>query len=230
MDVRVAVDATGAADAAARFVARRLRDAVRRRGRASVAVSGGSTPAAMFDVLATLEVPWPAVTVFQVDERVASDGDLDRNAVQLAHHLTDVVPLRAEQVRWMPVTALDLRRAAKRYAAFVAAAAPLDVVHLGLGDDGHTASWPPGDPVIDSSLVVELCGEFNGRRRMTLTPGPVNGARCRVVLAAGASKRSMVERLLAGDGSIPIARVRRAGTFLFVDRAAAPDAPVAADR
>ena len=221
MDVRVADDAAGAADAAARFVARRLRDAVRRRGSASIAVSGGSTPAVMFDVLSTLDVPWASVLVFQVDERIAPDGDPDRNAVQLAAHLSSVVPLPPAQVRLMPVTAVDVRAAARRYGAAVTSVAPFDIVHLGLGDDGHTASWPPGDPVVDSTLAVDVSGEFNGRRRMTLTTGPVNDARCRIVLAAGASKAPMVARFLAGDRTIPITHVRRTGTVLFVDRAAA---------
>lgn len=222
MDVRVADDAAGAAADAATFVARRLRDAVRRRGRATLALSGGSTPAVMFDVLATLDVPWADVLVFQVDERIAPDGHPDRNAVQLEEHLVRAVPALARRVRLMPVTSAHLGRAAARYATAIAHAAPLDVVHLGLGDDGHTASWPPGDPVIDSDRQVDLCSEFNGRRRMTLTTGPVNGARCRIVLAAGAAKAPMIERFLTGDRSIPITHVRRTDTVLFVDRAAAP--------
>jgi len=176
----------------------------------------------MFDVLSTLDVPWAAVTVFQVDERIAPDGDPDRNAVQLHDHLVAATPLRPAQVRLMPVTAARLPAAAERYGKLVAAAAPLDVVHLGMGDDGHTASWPPGDPVIDSPRPVDLCAEYNGRRRMTLTPGPVNAARLRVLLVAGAAKRPMLERLLAGDRTLPVARVRRSGTVIFADVAAAP--------
>jgi 6-phosphogluconolactonase/glucosamine-6-phosphate isomerase/deaminase len=165
--------------------------------------------------------------VLQVDARIAPEGDPDRNAVQLREHLVDAIGPRRPTVRWMAVTAADLGAAVRRYAADVARLEPIDVVHLGLGDDGHTASWPPGDHVIDSARVVDLCGEFNGRRRMTLTPHPVNGARCRLVLAAGPSKAPMVARFLAGDQSLPISRVRRTGTVLFLDRAAAP---AAADR
>ena len=120
----------------------------------------------MLAALAWCVVPWEAVDVWQVDERVAPDGHPDRNANQLAglpgrHHL-------------MPVTARDLRRAAARYAATLPER--FDVVHLGMGPDGHTASWPPGDPVVDSDRPVDLCGEFNGRVRMTLTP-PVDQRR-----------------------------------------------------
>jgi 6-phosphogluconolactonase len=221
VDVRIAADAAAAAEAAARFVATSLRGAVRRRGTASFAVSGGSTPAAMFDVLTTIELPWDRIIVLQVDERVAPDGDPDRNAEQLRNHLVERVGLRAARVRWMPVTGADLTRAARRYATEIDAVSPIDVVHLGIGDDGHTASWPPGDPVIDSPLSVDVSAEFNGRRRMTLTPGPVNAARRRLLLVAGASKAPMVRRYLVGDPTIPMSRVRRTGTVLVADAAAA---------
>ena len=151
---------------------------------------------------------------------MAPDGHADRNAVQLHQHLVAAVGLRASQVKLMPVTSADLRRAAGRYAAAVDAVQPFDVVHLGIGDDGHTASWPPGDPVVDSDRSVDVCGEFNGRRRMTLTPGPVNAARLRIVLAAGGTKAPVIERWLAGDPTLPISRVRRTGTMLVADRAA----------
>jgi 6-phosphogluconolactonase len=226
VELRVADDAAGAACLAAAFVARRLREAVRRRGVASIAVSGGSTPAAMFDALVAEDVPWAAVTVVQVDERIAPDGDPARNAAQLRAHLVDPLARRERRsgptVHWMPVTVRDLRGGARRYAAVLDALAPLDVVHLGLGDDGHTASWPPGDPVVDSTRSVELCGVFNGFARMTLTPGPVNAARCRMVLATGSSKAPVVQRFAARDPALPIDRVRRRGTVLVLDRAAAP--------
>lgn len=167
----------------------------------------------MIDALIAADVPWPTLTVWQVDERVAPDGDDARNAEQLA-----ALPCR---VRPMPVTSRDLRRAARRYSA--ALPERLDVVHLGVGDDGHTASWPPGDDTpIASTRRVELVGEFHGRRRVTLTRRMVNDARSRVVLATGSTKRPVVERWLAGDGSLPISAVRRTGTVVVLDPAAAP--------
>ena len=96
------------------------------------------------------------------------------------------------------------------------------MIHLGLGDDGHTASWPPGDDaIVASERPVDLVGEFHGRRRMTLTPPVVNGARARLVLAAGTSKSAIVERWLLRDSSLPINRVRRTATTAFFDEAAA---------
>jgi len=208
MDIRVSEDPS---EAAAKWIARRLRDAVRRRGSAAMAVSGGSTAPAMFEALRSYDVPWNQTTVWQVDERVAPDGDRDRNAEQLAGF--------PSRLRLMPVAVKDLRSAARRYAAGLPDR--FDVVHLGMGGDGHSASWPPGDPVVESARPVEIVGEFNGRKRMTLTPVVVNAARSRLVLTLGPSKAEMVNRWIQRDPDIPIARVRREGTVVFLDRDAA---------
>jgi len=210
MDVRVGSDAD--VQAAAK-IAGRLRDAHRRRAEAFLAMSGGSTAPPMIGALLDQDVPWETVTVWQVDERVAPDGDEARNAGQLA-----VLPC---VVRLMPVTNRDLRRSARQYGALLPER--FDVVHLGLGDDGHTASWPPGDdgPVI-SKRSVELVRDFNGMDRMTLTGRVVNGSRSRVVFATGRSKRPMVERWLDGDTTLPVAAVTRSNTWVFLDEAAAP--------
>lgn len=208
------------AAAAGRWLGRRIRDAARRRGEALIAVSGGSTAPPMFRALLDQDVPWDRLTIWQVDERVAPDGDPARNAVQL-------VPLPC-QVRLMPVTATDLAVAARRYGAGLPER--FDVVHLGLGSDGHTASWPPGHGVVDSERPCEAIGEFNGLARMTLTPPVVNAARSRLMLTLGASKAPMVARWLLRDPSIPADRVRRGNTWLFVDPAAAGELPPPDDR
>lgn len=201
--------------AAAAWLARRIRDAVRRRGDALIAVSGGSTAPPLFSALLEHDVPWDRTTVWQVDERVAPDGHPERNAGQLA-----AVPAR---IRPMPVTAQDLRAAARRYGAGLPER--FDVVHLGLGDDGHTASWPPDHPVVDSERPCEVIGEFNGFERMTLTPPVVNAARSRVMLTLGGSKAEMVERWMLRDPALPVDRVRRSGTIAFLDPAAASRLP-----
>jgi 6-phosphogluconolactonase/glucosamine-6-phosphate isomerase/deaminase len=218
VDVRVAPDAASAALEAAGWVAHHLRNAVLRRGVATFAVSGGTTPAAMFADLAALDVPWAAVTVFQVDERVAPDGDPARNAA-----LLDLLPVLGGRRQLMPVTAPDLQAAARRYAATLPDR--LDVVHLGLGDDGHTASWPPGDPVVDDTELVGLSGEYRGHVRMTLTPLAVNAARHRLVLAAGPDKAVAVERWLLGDSDVPVHHLRRSDTVVVIDRHAATRLP-----
>ncbi len=210
-------DAAAAAVEVAGWTAHQLRGAVRRRGAATIAVSGGSTPAVMFAELARLDVPWDAVSIFQVDERVAPDGDPARNAA-----LLEIFP-SAANVYPMPVTAKDLRAAARRYAA--ALPERLDVVHLGLGDDGHTASWPPGDRVADDLALVALSGEYRGHVRMTLTPVAVNAARHRVVLAAGSDKALALEGWLLGNTALPVRRVRNSDTVVVVDLAAAARLP-----
>jgi 6-phosphogluconolactonase len=215
MQIVVVDDAAAAASLAADMVARRIRSAVRLRGSACIAVSGGTTPAAMLAHLAQMDLPWPAVTVLQVDERVAPDGDPDRNVTMLS-----ALSSTAAHVLPMPVTAADLRRAAARYASRLPDR--IDVVHLGMGADGHTASWPPGDPVIDALARVAMSGPYQERVRMTLTPPVVNAARFRLVLATGGSKRPPLQRWLAGDRTLPISRVRRTGTVLVVDAEAAP--------
>lgn len=203
------------ADAAGRWCAGRIRAAVGARGEAVVAVSGGTSAPALFVALLERDVPWESVTVWQVDERVAPDGDPARNAEQLGD-----LPCR---VRLMPVTEADLSTAARRYGATLPPR--FDVVHLGLGADGHTASWPPGDAVVDSGDLCEVIGAFNGHRRMTLTPRAVNAARARMVLAYGASKAPVVDQWLRGGSPLPVERVRRAGTWAFLDRSAATRLP-----
>jgi 6-phosphogluconolactonase/glucosamine-6-phosphate isomerase/deaminase len=169
----------------------------------------------LFAALARLDVPWDRLEVWQVDERVAPDGHEERNAGQLAD--------LAATVHLMPVTADDLDAAAARYAASLPDR--FDVVHLGLGDDGHTASWPPGDRVVDSTGSCEVIAEFNGFRRMTLTPRVVNAARSRLLLTHGAAKAPMVARWLLRDPDIPVDRVRRSDTWVFVDAAAVANLP-----
>lgn len=205
-------------------VAGRLAAAVAERGRAALAVSGGGTPLPFFAELAGRELPWGAIHVFQVDERVAPAGHEDRNLSGLQAKLLDRAPIPPANVHPMPVEAGDLEAAAAEYAAAirsVTGATGLDVVHLGLGDDGHTASWPPGDPVVDATADVAVVGPFNGRLRMTLTPPLVNGAGWILWQIEGASKAAMVARLLAGDPAIPAARVRRHDVTLLADNAAA---------
>jgi 6-phosphogluconolactonase len=227
MDIRVADDEQAAAALAADWIARRARDAVRRRGVFRLAVSGGTGPNLMFDELSTLDVPWDRTTILQVDERLAPDGSPDRNATHLSAHLGEAA--RAATVRLMPVTASDARRAAGRYATHVATASPIDVVHLGMGDDGHTASWPPGDPVGDlkgpDAPAVVVVGPFNGLKRMTLTPPVVNAARARLMYVTGAGKATMIERWMLRDPALPVERLHRRSTVVVLDRAAAGRLP-----
>src|SRR5215468_631648 len=153
MRIEVLKDANAVAGKAAALIAAEARRTVAARGRFTMAVSGGHTPWVMLRALAGEEVPWASVHVFQVDERVAPEGHSDRNLTHLRASLLEHAPLPAGQIYAMPVEIPDLNTAAAKYASElerIAGTPPvLDLVHLGLGPDGHTASLVPGDPVLN---------------------------------------------------------------------------------
>jgi 6-phosphogluconolactonase len=172
------------------------------------------------------DVPWGSVHVFQVDERIAPAGDADRNLTHLAESLLDRAPLGAAQMHAMPVEFPDVAVAAARYGATlreIAGSPPvLDLVHLGLGPDGHTASLVPGDPVLDvAGADVAVTGVYQGRRRMTLTYPAIDRARRILWLVTGGEKAAMLARLRKADPGIPAGRVRQASALVLADRAAA---------
>ncbi len=226
MKVEVFDDVDSVAQAAAAVIASEARKAIAARGRLLLAVSGGHTPWLMLRALANQEVPWNAVHVYQVDERVAPEGDPDRNLTHLRESLLQRAPLRPEQIHAMPVEAADLEAAAARYARAlqeIAGSPPvLDLVHLGLGPDGHTASLVPGDPVLEvTDRDVALTGVYQGRRRMTLTYPMLNRARRVLWVVTGKDKTEALRRLRDGDPSIPAGRVQGEGALLLADPAAA---------
>ena len=225
MKVEIFADIDAVSQAAAQFIAAEARAAVAARGRFVMAVSGGKSPLIMFRDLAKQEMPWEAVEIVQVDERVAPAGDPDRNLTHLHASLLEHAPLGREQIHAMPVEMADLEAAARQYARTVGeiAGAPpvLDLVHLGLGPDGHTASLVPGDPAIDVTAVnVTLSGPYQGRRRMTLTYPALDRARRIVWLVGGSEKVEMLARLLNADRSIPAGRVRQDNAIVLADQAA----------
>jgi 6-phosphogluconolactonase len=226
MKVEIFPDAEAVAQKAAQFIAAAARDAVATRGRFTFAVSGGQTPWAMLRLLATEDVPWAGVHLFQVDERVAPAGDKDRNLTHLKESLLGRVKLAGGQVHAMPVEDKDLAAAASRYAQeleSIAGSPPvLDLVHLGLGPDGHTASLVPGDKCLEvTSADVTPSGPYQGHLRMTLTYPVLNRARTILWLITGADKVSMFARLQAGDRTIPAGRVRSDRAVVLADAAAA---------
>src|SRR5215467_9027551 len=208
MKIEVYSDAESVALEAAKLIAEEARLAVAARGSFVMAVSGGKTPWNMLRDLAREEVPWKAVLVVQVDERVAPAGDPDRNLTHLRESLLEHAPLRPEQIHAMPVESPDLENAAKQYAKTlqeIAGSPPvLDLAHLGLGPDGHTASLVPGDPVLNvTDADVAVTGIYMGRRRMTLTYPVLNRSRRVLWLVTGNEKLEMFGRLRKGDVSIP---------------------------
>jgi 6-phosphogluconolactonase len=227
MDIEILADSASVARRAAAVIADDAWEAVEARGFFVMAVSGGHTPWLMLRALADTGIPWPAIHIVQVDERVAPAGHADRNLTHIQENLLDHAPLLPQQICPMPVESGNLEAAAAQYAASLRELAGfppvLDLVHLGLGPDGHTASLVPGDPVLEvDDLDVALSGPYQGRRRMTLTYPILNRARRVLWVVTGSEKVQMIDRLLDGDRSIPAGRVRSDGALLLADCAAAP--------
>jgi len=225
MRIEALADAGSVAREGAAFTAAEARAAVSARGRFIVAFSGGHTPWQMLRALADEEMPWAGVHVVQVDERVAPAGAPDRNLTHLRESLLAHCPLRPEQVHVMPVESADLEAASERYALtlreIAGSPAVLDLAHLGLGPDGHTASLVPGDPVLDViGADVALTGVYQGRRRMTLTYPVLNRSRRIVWLVTGREKAEMLARLCKGDRSIPAGRISQDQALVLADHEA----------
>ena len=230
MKTRIFPDAYAVAKGAASLIAEEARKAVAARGRFVMAVSGGKTPWQMLRDLANEEVPWAAVHIVQVDERIAPAGDPDRNLTHLRESLLSHAPIPPEQIHAMPVESADPERGCLDYTGLLnslcGAPPVLDLVHLGLGPDGHTASLIPGDSVCQVlDREVALTGVYQNRRRMTLTYPVINRARAILWVATGAEKASMVPRLLAGDPGIPSGPIAQQNATLLLDAPAAAGIP-----
>jgi 6-phosphogluconolactonase len=207
-------DPEEAASRAAALVERAAAEAIAARGRFNFAVSGGSSPWRMFELLSDGALDWSRTSMFQVDERIAPTGSPERNLT----HLVLSLPLACQSaIRPMPVGAEDLQAAAGEYEYSLPER--LDLVHLGLGPDGHTASLVPGDPVLDVTdrSVALTGGEYQGRRRMTLTYPALDNARRIFFLVLGADKRDALDRLLDRDPKIPAGRVAGEDIVVITD-------------
>jgi 6-phosphogluconolactonase len=221
IDLEVLADEKAAARRAAELIAAAGTEAVADHGSFSFAMSGGRSPWSMLAVLGDLEeMPWAETELFQVDERVASPGSEDRN---LTHMVLGLSMDHQAALRPMPVTHRDLDEAAREYESSLPDR--LDLVHLGLGPDGHTASLVPGDPVLEVTdrRVAMTTDEYQGHRRMTLTYRALAEARRIVWLVTGEEKREPLQKLLAADPSIPAGRVRNESMAIVADRAAHPE-------
>jgi 6-phosphogluconolactonase len=217
------------AKAAAGVIAAAARDAVAARGVFTLAVSGGKTPWAMLKDLASEEVPWSQVHVFQIDERIAPEGDPDRNLTHLHESLLGNAPIPKENIHAMPVNAADPAEGAAEYEKTLQETCgnppTLDMAHLGLGPDGHTASLTPNDPVLEVTDrdvgLTDPVHLYQNRRRMTLTYPMINRSRQIMWLATGAAKIPMIVKLKAADHSIPGGRISQANALLLTDKEAA---------
>ena len=227
MQLNIRPDADQATRSAGVWLQAAIARSIGQRGRCSVAISGGSTSGALLEQLGTATLPWNAVDVFQVDERIAPPQAEARNLRVLARHLAGHAGVR---IHPMPVESDDLDAAAARYQSVlrrVCGTPPvLDVVHLGLGADGHTASLIPGDAalrIVDAD--VALTAIYQSYRRMTLTMPVLRNAGQQLWLVTGAVKADALHELLrAGPRDSrrsPAAQAGDTNATVFIDESAA---------
>jgi 6-phosphogluconolactonase len=223
MDIQILTDSDAVAREAAKLIAKLAQQSVTERGRFVMAVSGGTTPWQMLRELGKEDLPWENVYVIQVDEREAPEGHPDRNLTHLLESLLEHAPISEDHILVMPVNLGNLELGARHYSetlCLLAGSPPvLDMVHLGLGVDGHTASLVPDDPAlrIDDRDVAST-GIYQGRKRMTLTYPLINRSRTVLWLVTGAGKGSMLKRLLDADESIPAGRICQDHAIILADR------------
>jgi 6-phosphogluconolactonase len=228
MQVEILENVEAVAKRGAEVIAQEIRRVVSERKRFTLALSGGSTPWLMIQALTEQDIPWDRVQVLQVDERVVPEGHADRNLTHLVKKLVSRSRLPADHLHAMPVGEENLEKAARAYARTLTEVAgdppAIDLVHLGLGLDGHTASLVPRDPVLRvRDAYVSVTESYLGRRRMTLTYPALNRARRVLWLVTGKNKAQMARRLYDGDESIPAGRVARDRALLIADRTAASE-------
>jgi len=216
LPIEILPDPAAVAHRAAELVHQHALLAVAERGEFTFAVSGGRSPWAMFGDLASEDFPWAQTSIYQVDERIAPAGDPDRNLTLLQASLAAVASV---DLRPMPVNDSDLGAAAGRYASSLPDR--FDLIHLGLGPDGHTASLVPGDPVLEiRDRDVALTAPYQGLERMTVTYPVLERARSLLWLITGAEKVDALRRLRAHDPSIPGGRVPTGHALVLADRSA----------
>lgn len=226
MDLQSLATREEVADAAAEFIRAQAQQAISVRNRFSLALSGGSTPWRMLDKLTQYDLPWDKIDVLQVDERVAPDADTDRNLTHIRRRFTDRVAILPDRVHAMPVWLDNLDDAAYRYEKLlseICGTPPvIDLIHLGLGIDGHTASLLPGDPVLNSvDRDVDIARTGDKRIRMTLTYPIINRARHILWFVTGREKAATLTRLIQRDDAIPAGRISQDQAVIITDIALA---------
>ena len=225
MNVEVLNDADAVAKRAAAVIAKDARETIAARGQFLMAVSGGRTPWIMLRALANEQISWENIHIFQVEERIAPSGDPDRNLTHLRESLLEHASLPEQNLYPMPVEDGDPESGAARYSKTlqqIAGNPPvLDLAHLGMGPDGHTASLIPNDPVLSvTDRDVATTGIYQGRRRMTLTYPVLNRARKILWLVTGADKKEALRKMRVADLSIPAGRIRQEQALVLVDKSA----------
>lgn len=228
MEIKIFPTSEEVAQQAALLIADLIREKVAQKGFFTFAISGGRTPWEMIQALAQENLPWEKVYLFQVDERVAPDGNADRNLTQLFAVLQGTRLMTRLNIFPMPVTAAHFGQACEEYAEHlqqITRNGKLDLIHLGMGSDGHTASLIPGDSVCEvmDQDVAMTAAPYQGRVRMTLTYPLINRAEKILWLLTGAEKAKMLQRLLVSDQDIPAGKIAQDQALVFADEAASKE-------
>lgn len=226
MEIRTFQSSSEVAKEAALYIADRIRENIAKKGFFAMAMSGGRTPWEMIKHLATENLPWEKVFLFQVDERIAPDGHQDRNLTQLFNTIQETSLMTRLNIFPMHVIAEDLDEACEDYADHIrriTETGKLDLVHLGIGTDGHTASLIPGDSVLETHdrEVALTDNPYQGRKRMTLTYPIINRAEKILWVVTGEEKAEMLSRLLHQDQTIPAGKIAQQQAILLTEESAA---------
>lgn len=186
----------------------------------TIALAGGATPAAFYRRLAGIEYMWAETDMFFGDERCVAPDHPDSNYRMARETLLDHV---AARVHPMPGSACDPEAYERELSRTFGDGMPrFDLVLLGLGADGHTASLFPGDPALDEQVRRVVRVERPDHARLSLTPPALSAARTVIFLVSGTEKREPLGRLLADDATTPAALVRAASVVVIADPAAVP--------
>lgn len=226
-DRRVVVSTEEFPETAAQCIAQIIEQAVAHHGRATVALAGGTTPRLVYRRLAQdHRLPWQKIEIFFGDERAVPPGDPQSNYRMARESLLDAVSVPPDHVHRIPAERPDREAVAREYAAQLPD--QLDLIILGIGQDGHTASLFPGAPALSEHIrkVVAVEGLKAPHQRLTVTPSVITAAVNKIVLASGSDKAKAVAWALVGSGSLDEcpARLARDGIWIL-DHAAAAELP-----
>jgi len=186
----------------------------------TLALAGGSTPRVLYEQMADCNLPWPDMEIFFTDERCVPADDQDSNFRMANEALLSKV---AVNVHRMPGERCDADDYETEMRGVFGATPAFDLVLLGLGADGHTASLFPGDTALEEDQHWVVAVRRPDHERLTLTLAVLSSARTALFLVTGPTKRDALRRLLAGE-DIPAARVHAGEVLIIADKAAAQGA------
>ncbi len=231
-EVRICPDRQTLVETAYTLIIERVRTALTERQSCSIALSGGSTPQPLYAALALADLPWDRIQIFWGDERYVPASNPDSNYGMTRRVWLDLVPIPAANVHPMPTDLSQPQLAAAEYDRQITAHFGLesgsipvfDIVLLGMGDDGHTASLFPHTTALSVVDRLVTVGDKDGQPRLTFTFPLINQARSTIFLVSGASKQTALTAVFASTGDItayPSRGVKPQGELLWLLDAAA---------